>query len=136
MEIREGMRFPVEGQSVTAMVSRTGRPARIDGYEGVGGPLAEMARRDELRCSVGAPVTVEGQLWGVMIANWREDPPLSSGIQARMAQFTELVGTAIANAQSRAQLSASRARLVTAGDDARRRIERDLHDGTQQRLVS
>jgi signal transduction histidine kinase len=136
MEIREGMRFPVQGRSVTAMVLRTGRPARIDGYEGVGGPLAEMARRDGLRCSVGAPVTVEGNLWGVMIANWREDPPRSSGIQARMAQFTELVATAIANAQSRAQLSASRARLVTAGDDARRRIERDLHDGTQQRLVS
>jgi PAS domain S-box-containing protein len=83
----------------------------------------------------GAPVIVEGRLWGVMVASWRQPQP-SSGLEDRIAQFTELVATAISNAQARADLAASRARIVAASDQARRRIERDLHDGAQQRLVS
>jgi signal transduction histidine kinase len=70
-----------------------------------------------------------------MIAGSRLEP-LPADSEARLASFTELLGTAIANAESRAALAASRARIVAAADDARRRIERDLHDGTQQRLVS
>jgi signal transduction histidine kinase len=58
------------------------------------------------------------------------------GTEARLASFTELVGTAIANAESSAELAASRRRIVAAADEARRRFERDLHDGAQQRLVS
>jgi PAS domain S-box-containing protein len=83
----------------------------------------------------GAPVIVEGRLWGVMVAAWRQPQP-RSGLEDRIAQFTELVATAIANAQARADLAASRARIVAASDQARRQIERDLHDGAQQRLVS
>jgi signal transduction histidine kinase len=71
-----------------------------------------------------------------MTAGWIESGHLSAGVEGRLAQFTELVGTAIANAASRVELAASRARVVAAADETRRRIERDLHDGTQQRLVS
>jgi PAS domain S-box-containing protein len=86
--------------------------------------------------SVGAPIMVEGRVWGLVVAAWTQRQPVSDGAEARMAQFTELVATAVANADSRAELTASRARVVAAADEARRRIERDLHDGSQQRLVS
>ena len=88
-----------------------------------------------VRSVVASPIIVEGHLWGAMVA-WTKGEPLSPDTEERMANFTELVATAIANAESRAELTASRARVVAAADDTRRRIERDLHDGTQQRLVS
>ncbi|HET6869245.1 MAG TPA: PAS domain S-box protein [Solirubrobacteraceae bacterium] len=84
---------------------------------------------------LSAPIVVEGRPWGSIGAAWKQ-PPDATGLEGRITQFTELVATAIANAESRAELVASRARVVAAGDEARRRIERDLHDGTQQRLVS
>jgi signal transduction histidine kinase len=85
--------------------------------------------------AIGAPVVVDGRLWGVISAAWSgEELPLA-GMEDRMAQFAQLLGTAIANADSRDQLTASRARLLAAGDEARRRVVRDLHDGAQQRLV-
>jgi signal transduction histidine kinase/HAMP domain-containing protein len=86
--------------------------------------------------SVEAPIIVEGRVWGMISAAWTQPPPDSLDAEGRIAQFTELVATAIANAHSTAQLSASRARVVAAADETRRRIERDLHDGVQQRLVS
>jgi signal transduction histidine kinase len=79
---------------------------------------------------------VEGRLWGALIASWLTEGPPPSEAESRMAEFTELIATAIANAETRAELTASRARVVAAADETRRRIERDLHDGTQQRLVS
>ena len=88
-----------------------------------------------IRSAAGAPIVVQGRLWGVMVAAWRQHQP-TVGIEDRIAQFTELVATAISNAQARADLAASRARIVAASDETRRRIERDLHDGAQQRLVS
>jgi signal transduction histidine kinase len=88
-----------------------------------------------LGATLSAPIVVEGRLWGSIGAAWTH-PPDATGLEERITQFTELVATAIANAESRAELVASRARVVAAGDEARRRIERDLHDGTQQRLVS
>jgi signal transduction histidine kinase len=88
-----------------------------------------------LRSSVAVPIVVEGRLWGAIGAGTRRGRFPADSDQ-RMAGFIELVGTAIANADSSAQLTASRARIVAAADDARRRIERDLHDGTQQRLVA
>jgi signal transduction histidine kinase len=86
------------------------------------------------RHRVRSPIQIEGVRWGEVVA--ASDQPLASDSEARIASFTELVATAIANAQSRTQLAASRARVVAAADDSRRRLERDLHDGTQQRLVS
>ncbi len=85
---------------------------------------------------MGAPVSVEGRLWGIMIAAWKEDAALPEKAEERMSQFTELIAVAIANADGRTQLAASRARVVATADETRRRIERDLHDSTQQRLVS
>jgi signal transduction histidine kinase len=79
---------------------------------------------------------VEGRLWGTAAANSKQPEPLPADTEARIANFTDLVATAIANANSRAELAASRARIVRSADEARRRIERDLHDGIQQRLVS
>jgi signal transduction histidine kinase len=130
-----GLRLKPEGQNIHGLVFRTARPARIDNYADTSGAFADVARDWDYRASVGVPITVEDRLWGVMIVGSREAalPPETEG---QLAAFTELVATAIANAEARAALAASRARIVAASDATRRRIERDLHDGAQQRLVS
>ena len=98
---------------------------------------ASVAWRDAgLRSAVGAPISVEGRLWGLVVVMSTSDEPLPSDTETRLAGFTELVATAIANAQAHAELTASRARIVATADQTRRRIERDLHDGAQQRLVT
>jgi signal transduction histidine kinase len=125
-----------DGRNIASLVRSSGRPARIEDYEDASGSAASIARERGVRSAVGAPITVEGRLWGAMAAFSKADKPLPSGIELRLADFTDLVGTAIANTQARVDLTASRARVVAATDEIRRRIERDLHDGTQQRLVS
>jgi PAS domain S-box-containing protein len=130
-----GSRVSTTGASATAAVRRTGRPARMEGYADAGGFLAELARTTGLRSSVSAPIVVEGRLWGVITASWKTDRPPPADTEERMTKFAGLLDTAIANADSRDQLTASRARLLTAADEARRRVVRDLHDGAQQRLV-
>ena len=135
-ELPVGTRLMVEDTNLARLVFETGRPARLDDYPEVSGPLGDIARKREIRSSVATPVIVEGQLWGVMAAGTVVDERVPPDIEARLAEFTELLATAIANAESRAALAASRARLVAAADETRRRIERDLHDGIQQRLVS
>jgi signal transduction histidine kinase len=134
--VRIGLRRGFGGKSVTTFVSQTGRPARMDSYAAVSDGAGATAREEGFRSSVGTPIIVEDRIWGVMIAASTSDKRLPRGTEARLANFTDLVATAIANAESRAQLAASRARVVAAADETRRRIERDLHDGTQQRLVS
>jgi signal transduction histidine kinase len=133
--VRAGMRVPLDGDSVTARVRRTGRSARLEVGEFRTGAIAEIARHVDVNVTVGAPIVVEGALWGAMAASWtgRGFPPPDA--EERQAEFAQLLGTAIANAESRDQLKASRARVLTAGDEARRRVVRDLHDGAQQRLV-
>jgi len=127
-----GTRISHQGRNVPTMVRRSARPARLQHDERTAGPLAMLG--DTGVCeSVGAPIVVDGRLWGVAIANWHDQSP--PGTEERMAQFAQLLETAIANADSRDQLSASRARLLTEADAARRRVARDLHDGAQQRLV-
>jgi PAS domain S-box-containing protein len=135
-KIPPGARISHAGDSVEAAVRRAERSARIESYEGARGAIAELARAAGVRVAVGAPIVVDGRLWGVVSAgwNWEESPPADT--EQRMAQFAQLLDTAIANADNRAELIASRARLVAASDEARRRFERDLHDGVQQRLVS
>jgi signal transduction histidine kinase len=130
-----GERFPLEGESVAAMVVRTGRPARMV-YEHAPGSAAVRVRELGLRSGVGAPIVVDGRLWGVAIVVSSRPAPMPPDTEARVADFADLVATTIANAEARAQLTASRARIVAAADGARRRFERDLHDGAQQRLVS
>ena len=123
--------YPPTG--LTATVLRTGRAARVDDYRDV--PGGEPYLAEGLRSAVAMPVHVNGRLWG-MIAVGSGQGPLPADTEQRMTEFTELVATAVANAQSRAELMTSRARIVAASDEARRRIERDLHDGAQQRLVA
>jgi signal transduction histidine kinase len=130
-----GSRVSTVGESVTATVRRTGRPARMEGYERAEGDLAEIARVTGLRSSVSAPIVVEGRLWGLITASWKGEQSPPAGTEQRMVRFAQLLATAIANADSRDQLQASRARLLSAGDEARRRVVRDLHDGAQQRMV-
>ena len=125
-----GERVPLEGDSVSARVQRTGRSARIDLSEEGHGAIASRPLT-----TVGAPITVEGRTWGVITASWRPGQLPAADAEERLAEFAELIDTAIANADSRDQLEASRARVLTASDEARRRVVRDLHDGAQQRLV-
>jgi signal transduction histidine kinase len=128
-------RWSLGGKNLHTMVFQTGRPARIDDYASASGPVADAVREFGLRAAVGVPVSAEGRLWGVMVVSSRAGP-LPAGTEARLAGFTELAGTAIANAEAQTALTASRARIVATADAARRRIERNLHDGAQQRLVS
>jgi signal transduction histidine kinase len=116
-------------------VLQTGRAARIDDFSAATDPIGVAAREAGYKSAVGSPIVVEGHLWGLISATSTEGP-LPPGTESRLASFTELVATAIANAESSAELAASRRRIVAASDDARPRIERNLHDGTQQRLVS
>jgi signal transduction histidine kinase len=136
-ELGVGMRLELDDFLAIATVFRTGRSARVDerDYSTASGPLGEYLRRVGNRSAVASPIIVEGRLWGAVVASTRRKP-LPADSEERMANFTELIGVVIANAESRAELTASRARVVAAGDEARRRIERDLHDGAQARMVS
>jgi GAF domain-containing protein len=133
--VRPGMRLPLDGDSVTGRVLRTGRSARLDRYDQRSGTIAAIAHRSKVSVTVGAPIVVEGERWGVITASWDEQGQPLVDAEERLTEFAQLLGTAIANAESRDQLEASRARMLTAGDEARRRVVRDLHDGAQQRLV-
>jgi GAF domain-containing protein len=130
-----GAQLSLGGRNATTAVFHTSQPARIDYSHDPSGPIADAAREWGFRSAVGVPIDVEGRLWGVVTVG-SSDEPLPAGTEARLAGFTQLVATAIANADAQAALAASRARMVAAADTTRRRIERDLHDGAQQRLVS
>jgi signal transduction histidine kinase len=131
-----GSRLPLDGRNATTLVFQTRRPARLDQYGKDAGAAPAPFIAAGMRSSVGAPITVQGRLWGVMIGASARKKPLAAGTEERLAGFTELVATAIANAEAQAALTASRARIVATADKTRRRIERNLHDGAQQRLVS
>jgi signal transduction histidine kinase len=137
MDLPVGTRWEFQPGMATADVYRTGRSARVDAmdWSSASGPVGGAARRLGIVSNVGSPIVVEGRLWGAMSVV-STDKPLPADTEGRLEKFTELLATAIANAESRSELAASRRRIVAASDDARRRIERDLHDGTQQRLVS
>jgi PAS domain S-box-containing protein len=130
-------RWELADPMATATVLRTGRSARMDAddLDEASGPIADQIKRIGVRSTVASPIVVERRLWGVMVVSTSGEP-LSPGTEERLERFTELVATAIANAESRAELDASRARIVATADATRRRIERDLHDGAQQQLVS
>jgi len=120
--------------SITALVRDSGRPARLDRFNPDSGALAAYLHRLGLHSAVGAPILVDDGLWGVLLA--ASSYPLPANTEERLSEFAELAAVAISNADTRAALAASLARIVTAADETRRRIERDLHDGIQQRLVS
>jgi signal transduction histidine kinase len=131
-----GEHFSLDGDSVAAAVWRTGRAARMDTHEGGAGSAAARIRELGLTSGVGAPIMAGGQVWGVAVAGSSRSDAFPPSAEQRVSDFADLITIAIANADARAELTASRARIVAAADETRRRIERDLHDGAQQRLVS
>jgi signal transduction histidine kinase len=131
-----GTFIALSGDSVSALIHRTGRPERIDDFSSVEGETATMLRRLGYRSAVGTPIRLGGRLWGAVIVSTAEPEPFPEGSEHRIASFAELVAQALANAEARQELADSRARIVQAGDEERRRIERNLHDGAQQRLVA
>ena len=131
-----GSRWPLDGTSVAAAVFASGHPARMDDYSELPGTIAAAMRRGPMVSTLGVPIVVGGKVWGLICVGTGRPELLSADTEARLSRFTDLVATAVSNATTRAELTASRARVVAAADETRRRIERDLHDGLQQRLVS
>ncbi|MFG2041553.1 HAMP domain-containing protein [Dactylosporangium sp. NPDC048998] len=135
IDIPAGTRLPLDGHSVTATVLKTGRPARMDSYADAPGAIAAYLRRHHVRGAVGAPILVEGHLWGAVNATVTSTRSLAPDAEARLAEFADLLATAIANTRARCDLAASRFRVVVAADQARRQIERNLHHGIQQLIA-
>jgi PAS domain S-box-containing protein len=131
-----GTHVALDGDTVAARILRSGRPERVDSYEGMSGSTVDMLRRLGFRSAVGAPIHLASRLWGAVMVSTVEDKPFPTGSEQRIADFAELVALALANAEAREELAASRARIVEAGDAERQRLERNLHDGAQQRLVA
>ncbi|MDG6107027.1 AAA family ATPase [Dactylosporangium aurantiacum] len=127
-----GWRGPPDPRTALAAVRATGHAARYDADDRT---PAAPGPDPGIRSVVAGPIEVEGRLWGAMRVGSRRRR-LPPDTERRLADFTELIAAAIANAESRTELTASRARIVAAADQTRRRIERDLHDGAQQQLVS
>jgi len=135
--IAPGTVFAREGDSATHRVMRTQRPARVDSLAEIGdAPTRDVWLERGFRSAIAAPVIVDGRLWGAISVAKTTDEVFPEGAEDRLADFAALAAQAIANAQAHEELRASRARIVEAADDARRRLERNLHDGAQQRLVS
>jgi signal transduction histidine kinase len=135
-EMPVGEYFALDGQSVAAAVWRTGRAARMDSHDYAAGSAAARIRALGLCSAVGAPIMAGSQVWGAAVAGSSRTDAFPPSAEQRVSDFADLITVAIANANARAELRASRARIVAAADETRRRTERDLHDGAQQRLVS
>ena len=131
-----GTHEALDGPTAAARIRDSGSPERVDSYDGVPGSTAEMLRDLGFRSSVGAPIKLAGRLWGAVMVSTVEARLFPAGSEQRIADFAELVAIALANAEARLELAASRARIVETGDAERRRLERNLHDGAQQRLVA
>jgi signal transduction histidine kinase len=131
-----GAQVPLDSDTVIVRVQRTGEAQRMTSYKDVGGELAERLRAVGFGASVAAPVRVGGRIWGALVASAGDPDQLPDGAEEWLAAFAELVAQALANADAYEKLAASRARIVEAGDAERRRLERNLHDGAQQRLVT
>jgi signal transduction histidine kinase len=143
IQVAVGARLKVAGQGVAVAVLDTGVAARTERFDGPPGSVARFFQEAGATTGTGSPIMVKGRLWGVAVVASRNADAFPAGTERRIAGFTELVATAIANAEmqaqlieTQAQLIESRARLVAAADQTRQKIERDLHDGAQQRLVS
>ena len=131
-----GTKLALDSPTAAARIRATGRPARVDDFSTMPGTDAARLRHYRFTAAVGAPIALSGRLWGAVMVSTTEPEPFLPGAEQRIADFAELVALALANAEAREELAASRARIVAAGDDERRRLERNLHDGAQQRLVA
>ena len=132
-----GSRWPLDVDSLAARVSAAGRPVHVANYRDIAGlRRAKRGKATPRESDLGVPIVVDGSLWGVFCVATPELDRNPSETAERIGRFTELVATAVSNATMRAEVAASRARVIAAGDETRRRIERDLHDGAQQQLVT
>lgn len=130
-----GGHWPLGSDTAAALVLRAEKPIRTTS-NAVTSEIGAWARSFGITHIVSCPVWVEGLLWGEMAVMFRgvQPPPLDT--EERLGDFVELVACTIAQAKSRADLIDSRARVIAASDATRRDIERNLHDGVQQHLVS
>jgi signal transduction histidine kinase len=134
--LQPGEHYRVDNEATTtAMIKQTGAPARQDSYDQLAGALAERLRAIGIRSAIGAPITVDGNLWGAINVSTTREAPFPEGAELRLRDFADLFAQAVANAEARHQLTESRARMAEAAVAERRRLERNLHDGAQQRLV-
>jgi signal transduction histidine kinase len=135
-----GTRTPVDGDTIAAQVQRSGRPARIDSYDTVAGPIAARVRAVGVRAAVGVPIIVDGRVWGLAGVGSLQPGPMPADTEVRIGRFAELIATAVVaghrDEQKRQLLAEASRRSNLAADNERRRIERDLHDGAQQHLVT
>lgn len=131
-----GSRGALDGQGLLGRVLRSGQRVRLEDFDDAGGAVAAQMRDLGVPAAIAGPIIIGGRIWGALTAGWPEHVPMPTGAEDRLAAFAELVAYAIDNAETRDELVASRARLVEAADEQRRRVVRDLHDGAQQRLVS
>ncbi len=134
--IPAGARLTVTAQGVPGPVVQPGVTVRTERFAGPPGSVGGFFQQAGASTGLASPIVVEGRVWGVAVAGSRAARPFPAGSGPRIAEFTALAATAISNAEAQAQLRDSRARVVASADEARRRIERDLHDGAQQRLVT
>ncbi len=130
-----GTSWEVEEPTAAALLPELGRPARIEDFGAIGGMIPQAIAGAGIRSGIGAAIMVDGRFWGTMGAGIAGGDGLSDHVEDRLAVFTELVATAIANSEARNELASSRARILAATDEERRRVVRDLHDGAQQGLV-
>jgi signal transduction histidine kinase len=135
-ELGVGEHLSLSGDNVATKVFRSGVPARVSDYRDATGTTAARLRSLGLHSGVGGPISVNGRTWGALVVGSAKSTPIPPETESRIMDFADLVATAICNTENRAELKASRARIVTAADHARRRFERDLHDGAQQRIVT
>jgi PAS domain S-box-containing protein len=129
-----GTRLYVDQTTLIGHTRETGLPSRVDDWGAAEGEYKELMLRIGYRSTVAAPIIVAGTLWGAVTASSAD--PLPANAEVRLAAFCDLVSLAVASAQAREDLQTSRSRIVRAGDEQRRRLERNLHDGAQQRLVA
>jgi signal transduction histidine kinase len=134
-EVRSSGRLPLF-RSVARAVSRVDPWGPMDEVAPVCGPLADGARVHGVRSAAVLPIMVGGRMWGMLLTGSTKRLAPSACPRRCADSFADLLGAAVSNAESLAELTASRARVLAATDEARRQIERDLHDGAQQRLVS
>lgn len=132
----DALRVQLGGLNAATLVFESGRPSRVDSFADDDSDATSVLSRAVEHSGVGAPIHVAGRLWGVVTLSSQRSEPFALGTEARLHGFAELVATAIANADARADLTASRVRVIATADETRQRIERDLHDGAQQRLVA
>jgi signal transduction histidine kinase len=135
-----GTRTPVHGNTLAAQVRRTGRPARIDDYTNVAGPIGALVREVGVYAAVGVPILGNGRVRGLAAVGSMQRGPMSADTEVRISRFAELSASAVVagyrDEQKRQLLAEASRRLHLAADSERRRIERDLHDGVQQKLVT